>query len=48
MILIFQIWKPDPYVFYSSSVATVDTVTGMAEWVNKDPTGFIWWKEQEV
>ena len=27
---------------------TVDTVTGVAEWMNKDPSGFIWWKEQEV
>ena len=27
---------------------TVDTVTGLAEWLNKDPSGFIWWKEQEV
>ena len=43
-----QIWKPDPYVYYSSFVSTVDTVTGHSEWLSKDPSGFVWWKEQKV
>jgi hypothetical protein len=43
-----QIWRPDPYVFYSSFTNIVETMNGKSESITMSPEGLLWWMEADI
>ena len=46
--LLRRIWRPNPFLYYSSSIEIVDTFKDKAEFFEKTPKKFSWWLKADL